>query len=191
VSDVDRSGSTDQAAPWRPPLSLILVSVLAAVAALIHVAFPSLTIDAVTLGLIAVAALTWLAPMVKSLKFGSLEVDLNDLQQNLHEVKNRVEESAQKVEDLSDQVQKIVFSGAVDAGTKTELDTAMSGFFAHLQQAGLPLPSTEPHVEVVERGRFTPMFYNARTGKILVARKLAGDLGRVLSSYGDYLSAQS
>ena len=31
------------------------------------------------------------------------------------------------------------------------------------------------------------MHYNARTGKILVARKLAGDLGRVLWSYGDYL----
>jgi hypothetical protein len=187
MSEVERSGRTDQAAPWRPPLSLILVSVLAAAAALIHVAFPSLTIDAVTLGLLAVAALPWLTPVVKSLKFGSLEVDLRDLQQNLHEVKSRVEESAQKVEDLSDQVQKIVFSGAVDAGTKSELETAMSGFFAHLRQAGLPLPSTEPHVEVVDRGRSTPMFYNSRTGKILVARKLAADLGRVLWSYGDYL----
>ena len=83
-----------------------------------------------------------------------------------------------KVEDLSDQVQRIVFSGAVDAGTRTELETAMTVFFAHLRQAGLPLPSTEPIVEVVDKGRATPMHYNARTGKILVARKLAGDLGR-------------
>src|SRR5215468_738814 len=187
MSEVEPSESTDQAAPWRPPISLILVSVLAAAAALIHVAFPTLKIDAVTLGLLAVAALPWLAPVVKSFRFGSLEINLKDLQQNLHEVKSRVEESAQKVDDLSDQVQKIVFSGAVDAGTKSELETAMSGFFAHLRQAGLPLPSTEPHVEVVDRGRFTPMSYNARTGKILVARKLAGDLGRVLWSYGDYL----
>jgi hypothetical protein len=121
VSDVERSGGSNQAAPWRPPLSLILVSVLAAAAAVVHVAFPSLTIDAVTLGLLAVAALPWLAPVVKSLKFGSLEVDLRDLQQNVQEVKSRVEESAQKVEDLSDQVQRIVFSGAVDVGTRTEL----------------------------------------------------------------------
>jgi len=47
----------------------------------------------------------------------------------------------------------IAFSGAVDAGTRTELETAMSGFFTHLRQAGLPLPSTEPHVEVVDKGR--------------------------------------
>jgi hypothetical protein len=67
VSDFERSGGTHQVAAWRPPLSLILVSVLAAGAALIHVAFPSLTIDAVTLGLLAVAALPWLAPVVKSL----------------------------------------------------------------------------------------------------------------------------
>jgi hypothetical protein len=187
VSDVERSDGSNQAAPWRPPLSLILVSVLAAVAAIVHMAFPSLTIDGVTLGLLAVAALPWLAPVVESLKFGSLEVDLRDLQQNLYEVRDRVEESAQKVENLSDQVQKIVFSGSVDAGTRTELETAMSGFFTHLRQAGLPLPSTEPHVEVVDRGRATPLYYSARTGKILVARKLTGDLGRVLWSYGDYL----
>jgi hypothetical protein len=94
------------------------------------------------------AALPWLAPVVKSFRFGSLEVDLRDLQQSVHEVRSRVEESVQKVEDLSDQVQRIAFSGAVDAGTRTELETAMSGFFTHLRQAGLPLPSAEPHVEV-------------------------------------------
>jgi hypothetical protein len=31
--------------------------------AVVHVAFPSLTIDVVTLGLLAVAALPWLAPV--------------------------------------------------------------------------------------------------------------------------------
>lgn len=192
MGDVERSDGSNQVVPWRPPLSLILVSVLAAVAAIIHVAFPSLTIDAVTLGLLAVAALPWLAPVVKSLKFGSLEVDLRDLQQNLHEVRNRVEESAQKVEDLSDQVQRIVFSGAVDAGTRTELETAMSDFFAYLRQVGLPLPSTEPHVEVVDsRGPANPVYYSARIGKILVARKLTGDLGRVLSAYAITCAARS
>jgi hypothetical protein len=155
VSDVERSDDSNQAVPWRPPLSLILVSVLAVGAAVVHVAVPSLTIDAVTLGLLAVAALPWLAPVVKSFKFGSLEVDLRDLQQNLYEGRSRVEESVQKVDDLSDQVQRIAFAGAVDAGTRTELETVMSGFFAHLRQAGLPLPSTEPHVEVVDRGRVT------------------------------------
>jgi hypothetical protein len=187
VSDVERSDDSNQVVPWRPPLSLILVSVLAVGVAVVHVAFPSLTIDVVTLGLLAVAALPWLAPVVKSFKFGSLEVDLRDLQQSVSEVRSRVEESVQKVEDLSDQVQRIAFSGAVDAGTRTELETAMSGFFTHLRQAGLPLPSTEPHVEVVDKGRVTPVYYSARTGKIMVARKLTGDLGRVLWSYGDYL----
>jgi hypothetical protein len=40
---------------------------------------------------------------------------------------------------------------------------------------------------VVDKGRVTPVYYSARTGKIMVARKLTGDLGRVLWSYGDYL----
>ena len=100
-------------------------------------------------------AVPWLAPVVTSFRFGSLEVDLRHLQQSVSEVRSRVEESVQKVEDLSDQVQRIAFSGAVDAATRTELETAMSGFFARLRQAGLPLPSTEPHVEVVDRGRAT------------------------------------
>ena len=99
MSDVERSDDSNQAVPWRPPLLLILVSVLAVGVAVVHVAFPSLTIDVVTLGLLAVAALPWLAPVVKSFRFGSLEVDLRDLQQSVHEVRSRVEESVQKVED--------------------------------------------------------------------------------------------
>jgi hypothetical protein len=69
--------------------------------------------------------------------------------------------------------------GQLELRFKTELQTTMSGFFAHLRQAGLPLPSTEPHVEVVDRGPFTPV-PQRKNRKILIARKLADGLGSVL-----------
>jgi hypothetical protein len=188
VSDVEQSNSSKNSAARPPPLSLIIVSVLAASAAVAHLAFPRLTVDAVTLGLLAVAALPWLAPVVKSLKFGSFEIDLQDIRQNLDNVRNKVEENVQKVDALTDQVQKIVFSGAVDSNIRTNLEEAMNGFYTYVRQAGMPVPATEPHVEIVDRGpHITPMYFNARQGKILVARKLAGDTGRVLWSYCDYL----
>jgi hypothetical protein len=94
------------------------------------------------------AALPWLAPVVKSFRFGSLEVDLRDLQQSVQRGREPGRGERPEGRGPVRPGAEIAFSGAVDAGTRTELETAMSGFFTHLRQAGLPLPPAEPHVEV-------------------------------------------
>jgi hypothetical protein len=43
-----------------------IVTLVALVLALAHLVFPSLAIDAITLGLLAVAIIPWLAPLIKS-----------------------------------------------------------------------------------------------------------------------------
>jgi len=154
----------------------------------VHVVFPGLAIDSITLGLFAVAAVPWLVPVVKSFKFGGVEVDLRDLEQGLLEVKDRVEESAQRVEEIADQVQKIAFSGAVDAGTKTVLEAAMGNFYTYLSQAGFPVPNSEPKVEIADSGGTdAPMYYDARKDTIRIAKKLAVDVPRVLQAYCEFL----
>lgn len=64
------------AEPTRFPKFLLwLVPGLVVALATIHVIWPSLAIDSTTLGLLAIAALPWLATLLKSFKFAGLEVE--------------------------------------------------------------------------------------------------------------------
>ncbi|MCW6541001.1 hypothetical protein ND440_02360 [Yersinia ruckeri] len=66
---------------------IITVGALAGVA--IHVIWPHLAIDAITLGLIVVALLPWLAPLVKSVELpGGLKVELQEIKEATERVKN-------------------------------------------------------------------------------------------------------
>src|SRR5690606_28354439 len=59
-----------------------IVTLVALVFALAHLLFPSLAIDAITLGLLAVAIIPWLAALVKSLELrGGWKVELQEMYQ--------------------------------------------------------------------------------------------------------------
>lgn len=58
------------------------ITVFALLLAAAHMAFPSVTVDAATLTLIAIAFIPWLAPMIKSLELpGGTKIELRDFQQ--------------------------------------------------------------------------------------------------------------
>lgn len=59
----------------------ILITLVALLVAIIHVAFPDLTIDAITVFLLVVALLPWLIPLVRSLEFpGGWKVEFQELE---------------------------------------------------------------------------------------------------------------
>lgn len=59
-----------------------VVTLVALGLALAHLLFPSLAIDAITLGLLAVAIVPWLAPLIKSLELpGGWKVELQEMYQ--------------------------------------------------------------------------------------------------------------
>lgn len=65
---------------------IITVGALAGVAT--HVIWPHLAIDAITLGLIVVALMPWLAPLVKSVELpGGLKVELQEIKEATERVK--------------------------------------------------------------------------------------------------------
>ena len=58
------------------------ITVAAAVAAIVHILWPKLAIDAITVALILAAILPWLAPLFKKLKLpGGWEIEFQDLQE--------------------------------------------------------------------------------------------------------------
>lgn len=59
----------------------ILITLVAIVVAIVHVVFPSVTIDAITIFLLVLALLPWLIPLVKSLEFpGGWKVEFQELE---------------------------------------------------------------------------------------------------------------
>lgn len=118
--------------------------------AAVHVAVPSLSIDATTLALLGVAALPWLAPILKSITLpGGFELVLQDLKQEVGSVKDQVEESSRRVEDLASRVQELLFEGdPVPAEQKEEISGAVAGFRSFLSTCGLPVPAANPSVKV-------------------------------------------
>jgi hypothetical protein len=75
-----------------PPKRLAQIITLSTVAiALVHIFWPNLAIDAITLALIAIAIVPWLAPIFKSLEFpGGWKVEFKE---QLQKAANRAEEA--------------------------------------------------------------------------------------------------
>jgi len=58
------------------------VSIGALVLAIVHLTMPAIKVDAVTVALLVIAVLPWLAPLVKSVELpGGLKIELQDLKQ--------------------------------------------------------------------------------------------------------------
>ncbi|SFK53792.1 hypothetical protein [Lysobacter sp. cf310] len=67
----------------------LAITVGALVVAAVHVIWPKLAIDAITLGLVVVALLPWLAPLVKSVELpGGLKVELQEVKDAAGKVRN-------------------------------------------------------------------------------------------------------
>lgn len=65
----------------------VVITVSALLIALVHVAWPDLTVDAITLALFAIAIAPWLAPLFEYLEFpGGWKVGLRDLERTANEM---------------------------------------------------------------------------------------------------------
>ena len=62
-------------------LARVAVTVALALVALLHALFPGVKIDAVTVTLLAVAAVPWLAPLLSSLDLPGLKISFRELQE--------------------------------------------------------------------------------------------------------------
>jgi hypothetical protein len=86
-----------------PLLPSVLITVIALGAIVVHLARPDLSIDAVTLGLLVLAALPWLAPLVKSLELpGGWKVEFQEVKRTAEEAKSAADSAQRKVEFVED-----------------------------------------------------------------------------------------
>lgn len=72
----------------------IIVTVSALIIALVHLLLPTAKIDGVTLGLLALAALPWLSPFIKSVEIpGVGKIELQEVKEQVKEVREQVRDA--------------------------------------------------------------------------------------------------
>ena len=77
----------------------ILVTAVAIIVLALRYVYPNLVIDGITIGLILLALIPWLAPIIKSIEiFGIGKVELQDLKDEVEKIKGAVESVEQKAE---------------------------------------------------------------------------------------------
>ena len=131
-----------------------IISISATIIALIHITFPNLMIDSITLTLIVIAIIPWLAPLLKSIELpGGTKIELRDLE--------KVEEKAKEV-------------GLITKEPKQE--KTKKYFFQDISYEDPQLALANLRIEIEKRLRKI-----AELKQISLNRKGFGELLRVLS----------
>jgi hypothetical protein len=133
------------------PVSQLVISALAVAVALLHMLLPRLQVDMITVALVAIAALPWLAPILKSVKLpGGLELVLQDIHDKVEAVNVKVEENSDKVEQLTATVERYVFEGQVSQDLEETVSNLLDGFRSYMSQIGAAVDGTPPTVSVLD-----------------------------------------
>lgn len=77
----------------------IVISAIAITIAVVHLLWPHLVIDAITLGLLVLALLPWLAPLVKSIELSGIgKIELQEIKQQVQEARGAALNAEQQAE---------------------------------------------------------------------------------------------
>lgn len=168
----------------RRPLLLPLMVTSACIAlAVVHLIYPRLKIDIITLGLLLGAALPWLAPILKSIELpGGLKFELQEFKKEVRENVTATQQAVQGLGDRVDSVERLVFQGATP-DQEAALTESIAGFRQYIESNGLTLPSATAVVKI------TPNSARADyrdDGTIEIGGKVAEDVTVVLHEYAHY-----
>jgi len=84
---------------WRPVYLRVSLTVAATAIAISHAAWPGIRMDGVTLGLIALGVIPWLAPVIKSIELpGVGKIELQEVKAQVEELRGQTASASQKAD---------------------------------------------------------------------------------------------
>lgn len=153
----------------------ILITVGALALAAVHVARPQLNIDAVTIVLVVLASLPWLAPIIKSVTLpGGLEFELRDVKEQLNQVATRVSD-----------VERVVFSGDISRDEEKQLTDALRDYSVYMDKLGFTSIDPLPRVHVITETVGSSFDPEAR--EITLSKSLVQDTEFLFREYTHYV----
>lgn len=151
----------------------IIVTVAALALAAVHVVVPNANIDAITLTLLVVAVVPWLAPILKTVELpGGWKFEFRELkekvEQELRDNSRQVRAVAQRVEQLA----QFAIRGAAPTSLKDQLAHDLSTFRDYLIGLGVDLAGDPPGVEVGD-ATYENAHYDGRKNEIVAGLHFA------------------
>ncbi|GAA4605215.1 hypothetical protein BJY16_005300 [Actinoplanes octamycinicus] len=174
----------------------VVISALSVGLAIVHLIWPGLRIDAVTLALLVVAVVPWLGRIFASVELpGGWKLEYREFKRT---VERELTEKQQQVRDLSqriDRVEQFVFTGDAAPERATRLRGVLEAFQEYL--AGLGYRSEAPlpriHIGPLDDAAIssvysdTNAFYYGARNLIVVGRSLADDPSVLLREYSHHI----
>jgi hypothetical protein len=186
-TDAMGADDTSQAGSARRRILGAAISGVAAALAILHAAWPSVTVDTVTLGLVIVALLPWLASLFTEidlpggwrLKFRAIETQVETQQAHVRELEHKV-----------DEVQQLVFSGAAAPRVELRLRALIPLFDQYLGTLGLgrEVPPPEIRIELKRASGLNAWVENCT---LYVGAEIADDADVAFTAYARYIVVES
>jgi hypothetical protein len=159
-----------------------IISLLALGLATLHIVRPSLGVDAITLGLLGLAAIPFILPRLKAAEItGVGKFEFQELQKKVEDGVQRVETAAKRVEEVA---ASFSISGA-DNDERATIEDALQGFHTFLTSLGFQAKDT-PKVLVKDDGQ-NNSHYDVQNEEIVVSRPFAADPDAVRREYAHHV----
>jgi hypothetical protein len=166
----------------KKALSIIVSSAALAVMAA-HLAWPNLRVDAVTLGLLILAIVPWLAPLFKSIELPG--IGKFEFQELKREVARKGEEVAALAGRVAE-VEKITFSGKTTPAFRERVTSDLRELHDYFNHIGANLGSTSPSVEV-RKDAGALGYYLQDTNTIVIGIQARDNFDLVLRQYTQHV----
>lgn len=165
----------------------ILVSSVSAMLAVVHIVWPEVEIDAVTLGLLAIAVAPWLGTLFASVELpGGWKFEYREFKRS---VKAELSEKEKQVDELTYRVARVeqfVFTGDVTPEIKVRLGRSLERFHAYLQSRGYRSDHALPTVHI-ENTDMKNAYYDIQENRIVVGIEVSDDPDVVVHEYAQYI----
>ncbi|MGE5112918.1 MAG: hypothetical protein ACM3JB_18790 [Acidobacteriaceae bacterium] len=171
----------------RGPVSKRVLSILVSSTALAvmaaHLVWPSVRIDAITLGLLILAAVPWLAPLFKSIELpGGWKVEFQELKREIARKGEEVTALAGRVE----KVERIAFAGRTTSDFRERVTSDLRELHGYFNRIGANLGSTFPSVRVSEDAGAVG-YYTAESNTIVIGEEARDNFDLVLRLYTQHV----
>jgi hypothetical protein len=161
----------------------ILVSSAALAVMVAHLAWPNLRIDAITLGLLILAIIPWLAPLFKSIELPG--IGKFEFQELKREVARKGEEVAALAGRVAE-VEKITFAGKTTPAFRERVTSDLRELHDYFNRIGANLGSTSPSVEV-RKDAGALGYYLPDTNTIVIGIQARDNFDLVLRQYTQHV----
>ena len=162
-----------------PRLVSIFITTAALLISAAHLLWPAVQIDAITLGLLVLAVVPWLAPLFKSIELpGGWKVEFQELKREVARKGDQVAALASRVE----QVEKIAFAGKTTPSFREGVTSRLGDLHDYFNRIGAHLDTTYPSVRVSEDAGAIG-YYEPDKNEVVIGEEARENLDLVLRLY--------